>query len=244
MIILALDTSTLQGSVGWVRLGGEAADAPVESYAEGTASAGPGHAETLLTRIAELLAFGEIGAADVDLLVYGRGPGTFTGLRIGLATVKGLALPFSTPIIGLSSLEALALSAPGEGLVATLIDARRSELFAALWRLERRDGVPVAVPVLPERVAPAAEIAEELGREIGERRALVIGNGVAPYLESIEANVGAQTEVVIDRHLAPNAYWMARIGWERFLANGPDDLDGSEPTYLREPDARLPGSPR
>ena len=112
MITLALDTSTLFGSVAWVRTGGgdpSSPRPPVEGYADTAARARPGHAETLIARIDETLGAGGLCLDDVDLVVYGRGPGTFTGLRLGLATAKGITLGRGVPLVGVSSLAALAL---------------------------------------------------------------------------------------------------------------------------------------
>ena len=126
MLVLAIDSSTLLGSVAWF-------NSQDGAFAECTTPARPGHAETLLKRIETVLSFGGYGAADLALIAFGRGPGTFTGLRIGLASAKGLAIGGGAPIIGISSLEALAFSTRLEGLVACVIDAKRNEPFGALY---------------------------------------------------------------------------------------------------------------
>ncbi len=240
MLVLSLDTSTLLGSVGWVEVDKHDEGEASPAFAESISSASPGHAETLLTRIKTILSFGGHSIRDIGLIVFGRGPGTFTGLRIGLSTAKGIALAGQIPILGISSLEALALSSDRDGLVATLIDARRRELFGALYDVKHSEGWPSAQPLLQERVGPAAQVLDEISSLAGDRTVCVTGNGIAPYREQIIENFAQRGAILPEHSWAPSAVWMARIGHRRFVQNGPDSLDTLEPVYLREPDARLP----
>lgn len=243
MLIVAIDSSTLQGSTGWIDTRGSSARAKVESFAEISLPAAPGHAETLIGRIEWMLAEGGRKPGEVDLFVYGKGPGTFTGLRIGLATVKGMAMACGAPIKGVSSLEALAFSSGLNGLVAALIDARRKELFAALYETSvDSQGWPVAKPLMEEKVDAAGKIIEEIEKTAGRSPLNFVGNGVAPYKDLILSSFGERAVVAPAFKNAPSAFWLARIGLERFLESGPDDLDAAEPVYLRAPDAKLPGS--
>ncbi len=241
MLICSLDTSTLLGSVGWVCTADASARSAPLSFAESATSARPGHAETLLSRLTGILAFGDHRIKDIDLLVFGRGPGTFTGLRIGLSTVKGIALARGIPIIGISSLEALALSVQGNGLVAAFIDARRGELFSALYEVTHDDGWPSARKILTERVTKAAQSVAEIKDRIGMSKVIVTGNGIGPYQQEIRDGLGVGAVILPKLRWAPSAFWMARIGLELFNKYGQDNLDATEPVYLREPDARLPG---
>lgn len=236
MLVLAFDTSTLVGSVGWIAAPREAPVRRVEGFAESAAPAVPGHAETLIERIETLLAAGGHAIADVELVVYGRGPGTFTGLRIGLGTAKGLALARDVPMIGLSSLECLALSAGVDGLVAPVIDARRGEIFTAVFEVTHDAGRPAARPVAEERVIEPADFAQMIEPTRTGGPALLVGNGAERYRTEL-ARLG---EVGPARASAVSAYWMAIVGLERFIDRGGDDPRTVEPVYLREPDARLP----
>jgi tRNA threonylcarbamoyladenosine biosynthesis protein TsaB len=239
MLVFALDTATFQGAYGWVKLDASHPKGRVEGFSSLKAPAVPGHAETVIRRMKEVLSHGGFTLEDVDLLVYGRGPGTFTGIRIGLSTVKGVALACDAPVIGISSLEALALSSGRTGLVAAFIDARRRELFAALYEVTvGEEGWPLATPILPEWVAPARDAIGRIATEIGASSISVTGNGIAPYRDEIQEafNVAILPEIA----WSPSPFWMARIGHMRFSFKGPDDIATSEPVYLREPDARLP----
>jgi len=239
MLVFALDTSTLIGSVGWVCMNEDAASLKKEEL---IAPAQPGHAETLLPRVEEVLARGNYRVEDINLIAFGRGPGTFTGLRIGQSTVKGLAIAHNIPIIGISSLEALAFSTKKQGVVATVIDARRSELFGALYKTEIQNGLPIAMPIVDQWVGPAKEVIDTLAKKAPTNRVFVTGNGIEPYRQEIIDSFGENGTILSKEHWAPGPVEMAKVGYERFLKNGSDDIDSVEPVYLRKPDAKLPNS--
>ena len=239
MLIFAIDTATLQGSFGWITVEGNDPAAPITGYAALKAPAIPGHAETVLDRMKHVLACGGHTLQDVDLFVFGRGPGTFTGVRIGLSTVKGIALACEKPIIGVSSLEALALSTDRPGRTAALIDAKRKELFAALYDVTvNADGRAMATPILEEWVGPASEVLHRIADTAAASVIQVTGNGIPPYRDRIEETLNAA--FTPDTAWTPCPVQTARIGFTRFVFKGPDDLDAVEPVYIREPDARLP----
>jgi len=240
MLVLALDTSTLVGTVGWVKTKSPTSNAPVEAFAECTAPSNPGHAETLLSRIELVLSYGNHRIKDVNLIVFGLGPGTFTGLRIGVSTVKGMGLAQHIPIVGMSSLYALALSTTETGLVATLIDARRSELYAALYDVTQTDNRPLATPVMDEWVGPKDMVIAELKEKASKDNLFLTGNGIEPYQDQIAAAFKTSGVILPRKSWVPSPFWMARIGLNRFNEKGPDDLATVEPKYLREPDAKLP----
>ncbi|MDD5308720.1 MAG: tRNA (adenosine(37)-N6)-threonylcarbamoyltransferase complex dimerization subunit type 1 TsaB [Deltaproteobacteria bacterium] len=240
MIVLALDTSTNVGSVGWIKTRGDGPRPAVEASFEATYACAPGHAETLLAKIAWALAEGGLRQEDVGLVVYGRGPGSFTGVRIGLATAKGLALGLGMPILGVSSLEALALSADREGLVATLVDARRGEIYAAVYRVAGNDGLPAATLVAAEQVTKPDGAAAVVESASAGEPVLLVGDGVPKCVAPIELRLCALALLGSPGPDAPSAILMARVGLERFGCVGPDDPATVEPVYLREPDAKLP----
>jgi len=239
MLVLAYDTSTPISSVGWVEADAGGPRPVAGRFASFVAPAVPGHAETLLDRIGAALATGGHALADVGLIVYGRGPGTFTGLRIGLATAKGLALASGVPILGVSSLESLALSCDGEGLALPLIDARRGELYAALYETRRDDGWPSARLVAAEQVVRPDGVARLIGDGAGAGPVRLLGNGALRYSGAL-AGLGP---VLPPSAAAPDPFWTALVGLERYLARGADDPETAEPSYLREPDAKLPAGP-
>jgi tRNA threonylcarbamoyladenosine biosynthesis protein TsaB len=236
MLVLAFDTSTPMSSVGFAEIDMAGARPEARDFASFIAPAEPGHAETLLDRMRAVLATARRDLKDVELLVFGRGPGTFTGLRIGLGTAKGLALAHGTKLVGLSTLEALALSAGVTGLVAPIIDARRGELYAALYDVTRDGGIASAALLVDEQVIRPEGLADLFRGHAAAGEIRFSGNGALRYAEAIRP----QGEILPLGASVADPLVMALAGATRFLSNGPDDPVAIEPSYLREPDAKLP----
>lgn len=174
------------------------------------------HAEELVPRLIDLL--DEIGCAmkDVERFVVDVGPGRFTGLRVGLTTIRALAFALDRPVLGCTSLEILAASVPFEcmpsdGLVTSVIDARRSEVFQQSFVGDRASSAAVVGP--PEELAVAAA-------------GLVVGDGVDRYADTYSAFSHR-----VGQH--PSAVAMLRLSADRTAVRGTEVT----PRYLREPDA-------
>ena len=130
------------------------------------------HSRTLLPMAEDLLKNAEMEMKQIDCFAVAQGPGSFTGIRIGIATVKGLAWAADKPCIGVSTLAAMAWNGVAAGgLICAVMDARRSEVYNALFRIE--DGRPVRL--CPDRAISLSALTEEL-RERGEAPFLV-GDG-------------------------------------------------------------------
>jgi tRNA threonylcarbamoyladenosine biosynthesis protein TsaB len=126
-LLLALETSGVSGSVALIT--------PAGCLAEQAIAANQTHAQHLLPAIDQLLREAKIDWPQIDAIAVSLGPGSFTGLRIGLSTAKGLSMATGKPLIGVPSLDALASQGKGQGLpVCALIDARKKEVYAALYR--------------------------------------------------------------------------------------------------------------
>lgn len=228
MRILAFDTATNATTVALVD---SAAGTLFEARHDPPPGERPGHTTQLLPLIAEVLERGGGGWEAVELLAVGVGPGTFTGLRIGVATARALARAREIPLAGVSSLHALALGAideAGERAVLGVIDARRGEAFAAAWRGEERVLEPSALR--PEALAQAVE---RLTDARGEAP-LAVGDGALRFNRQLEM-AGAE--------LPPPSSRLHRISAINHcrLAAGLRDTsqDEVEPAYLRAPDAEI-----
>src|SRR4051812_42365364 len=129
MHVLALDTTTREGSVALVD--------EHHVIEERRGDAGRSHAERLPDELTAVAAAHALSVRNIDLFAVAAGPGSFTGLRIGIATIQGLALTAGKRIVAVSALEALAHCAGGapDSLVAAWMDARRHEVFSALYRI-------------------------------------------------------------------------------------------------------------
>ena len=126
MLILAIDSTATVGSVALLR------DSTI--LCEYTVNAGNTHSITLLPMIEHMLKVADIKLSDIDLFAASVGPGSFTGVRIGTATIKGLAHPLSKPCVGVSTLEALAYNLKGlGGIICPCMNARRSQVYTALF---------------------------------------------------------------------------------------------------------------
>lgn len=166
------------------------------------------------------------GFAALDRIGVTVGPGSFTGLRVGLAFAQGLGAALDRPVVGISALDALAASAPPAPARAVLIDARRDQVYARFWR----DGVPVSDPEALSLEAAAARIA---GLGVGVQ---LIGTGASLLAERFPGNPIMPLE-------GPSPEALATLAAAADPAGHPP-----RPLYLRAPDAtpptRLPGQPR
>ena len=222
MITLALDTSTRTGGCAVLRGDDVVADVPGEAART--------HAERLPGDLMTVLARGQLALNDVDVFAVATGPGSFTGLRVGIATMQGLALAANRPLVGVSVLDALArVAGGGEGggaRVATWVDAWRGEVYAALFAGGRE--VESASVELPGAI---------LARLRGTRTRF-IGDGAAAHREVIRAAMGEQGEFapLLEPQLAAVIGRLARAEVVAGGRPGPADI---EPLYVRRPDAEL-----
>ena len=215
-MILAFDTATPSTVVALV---GEA----VRSEARHDPASGerPGHASQLLPLAARLLDEAGLAFTDVERIAVGRGPGTFTGLRIGVATARALAQGTGAELVGVSTLRALAAAAEGEAVrVLAVLDARRGEAFVAGYEHGR------------EVVPPAAVTPELLGRVAGAG-GLAVGDGAVRFREVLETS-GA----VVPADGSP-LHRVSALSVADLASGAP--LEGLDvtPEYLRLPDAEI-----
>jgi tRNA threonylcarbamoyladenosine biosynthesis protein TsaB len=224
--ILGIDTSTLTASAAVV-IDGEAAAA--EDVRTGT------HSEELMPLIARLMARAGIAPRDLDAIAVGAGPGSFTGLRIGLATLKAFALDEARPVVPVSTLAALAAAAvDAPGPVAAILDARRGEVYAAACA---RAGEPEPA-LLPDTVATPEELAERLPHAT----TLVVGEDA----EGAAARLGALRPDLVRIAGVARAARVGRLA-RRVLAGGRALAPAAVlvPRYVRraEAEARRTGQP-
>jgi tRNA threonylcarbamoyladenosine biosynthesis protein TsaB len=210
VIVLGLDTATSATVAGVLRHGDvfEVRDDPPPG-------ARPAHAGRLLGAAEEALAAAGVGWDDVERIAVGVGPGSFTGLRIGIATARALAQARGLPVVGVSTLEALARGASAE-IVLAVLDARRGEVFA---------GGPFA----PAALAPEALAERVRAMPVAP---LAVGDGAVRFRGSLEA-AGARVPPDEDGVHRLRAEHVCRLGAEGV----PTNRDALLPDYLREPDA-------
>lgn len=194
-----------------------------------------GHAETLLPLIKALMDEAQTTFDDLDLIAVSVGPGTFTGLRIGLAAARGLALASNTPCIGITTLEALAASvkpeiAKGRPIVATA-DARRKEIYIQSFTYNEEGTSPEP---LCEAEAVPIELADHA---LPKEPYVILGNG-SSLLQSAGKIQSSLCEI-LDLDPNPDARIIAALAAKRGIP--PKGSPAPAPVYLRKPDAKLPG---
>ena len=221
MITLALDTSTRTGGCAVLRGDDVLAEVPGD--------ASRSQAERLPADLMAVLDRAGLALPDVDVFAVATGPGSFTGLRVGIATMQGLSLAANRPLVGVSVLDALARVATGAGdtaPVATWVDAWRGEVYAAVYEGARE--------VERARVEhPAAILTRRQGT-----RTLFIGDGAAAHREVI-AHVMGSHGAFAPELAPPLAGVIGRLARAEVAAGhrpGPADI---EPLYVRRPDVEL-----
>lgn len=188
------------------------------------------HAEQLTPLIGDVLTRADIARTALDAVAVSMGPGSYTGLRIGVSTAKGLALALEAALIGVPTLEALAASVrpyaePGD-VACALLDARRDEVYAAAYRLESDGLSPFAVTsaravdTLPDWLSAA------------EGTLWIVGDGGAKAASFLR-EAGYAPRVLPPALHPPSATWVARRAWPRLMRDATEDVAAFEPYYLK-----------
>jgi tRNA threonylcarbamoyladenosine biosynthesis protein TsaB len=235
MRVLALDTTSAGGSIALV----DEADVLAEQRGDPSRS----HAERLPGDIVALLASRGASMASVDLFAVATGPGSFTGLRIGIATMQGLAFVTNRRLVGVSALEALAQIAVADAEVAAIvgvwIDAHRREVFSALYKVMDAPAFEAArVDELePPAVGDPAATLQRWTHLVSMEGATFIGDGAAVYADVIRRALGDASAAILDPPALAGA--VGRIAAARARRGETVTPSGIRPLYVRRPDAEI-----
>lgn len=215
MLILAFESSAKPASAALVKDG--------QLLSQYTQCSALTHSRTLLPMAEDMLKNAELRLSDVDLIAVAHGPGSFTGIRIGVATVKGLAWAAEKPCVGVSTLEAMAWHGlAAGGYICPVMDARRSQVYNALFKIE--NGRPV-------RMTEDRPIAlDELSKEVTALNAQVflVGDGAALCFEYFTAH-GVPCVMAPDNLRWQDAWGVAMAAADKTPGNADELL----PVYLR-----------
>jgi len=217
MRLLALETATSVGSVALLDDG-----VVVREHSDRVPRQ---HLEWLVAAVAGVLTAAGWKPADVDAVAVSTGPGSFTSLRIGIATAAMWARSRGIPVVGVPTLDALALGTQTIGLIGAILDVRRSEVVFALFR---RDGV--LQRVTDDRVGSVSSVLESLP----PGPITFSGDALEHYGEAIVAMRG-QAAFAPREQWYPTATAVGQLGWERLARGDHDDLYRLHPTYSRAP---------
>jgi tRNA threonylcarbamoyladenosine biosynthesis protein TsaB len=226
MRVLAIDTSTMLGGVAVI-------DDLLGLVAEVRFNVKSTHSERLMTSIEYVLRQSEYTIADMDFFAVAIGPGSFTGLRIGLSTVKGFSYATGKPIVSVPTLEALAQNFPfSQYPVCTMLDARKKEVYAALFKwkddsfIRLINEMPIKVNRLLERVG-------------NNEKVVFTGDGVILYRNEIVNLMGERAIFASPEKLVPSPANVAYIGITKALKGEFSEPISLVPFYIRRSEAEL-----
>lgn len=225
MKILALDSSGLVASVAIVQ--------DDNLIAEYTTNYKKTHSQTLLPMLDEVVRMTETDKKSFDLLAVAAGPGSFTGLRIGSATVKGLALAWDIPVVAVPTLEALAYNAWGSRrIICPIMDARRRQVYTGLYRFDKDDKMEVLMDQVPMDIDELIEVLGDRGEEV-----LFVGDGIDVYADTIRQKMTVPFSFApahMNKQRAGSVAVAAKRRYEEGIYTSGDDF---APEYLRQSQA-------
>jgi tRNA threonylcarbamoyladenosine biosynthesis protein TsaB len=223
MKILAVDTATNSCSVAATDNGKLAAELTVNKSET--------HSKHLMEFIHSVLENAGFGIGDIDGLAVTVGPGSFTGLRIGISTIKGLAHALGRPVAGVSTLKALARQCgQTPHLICPLLDARKGEVYAATYRFTEGQ--------LIQKTGERTMIPEAVVEDI-KSACVFIGTGAQLYRQRIVTAAGSLAHFVPEGQNTIKASSVAFLSMPRFEVNDTDGIGGLVPHYIRKSDAEL-----
>jgi tRNA threonylcarbamoyladenosine biosynthesis protein TsaB len=223
MRILAVDTATISCSVAILD--------GASLTAEFTLNRKETHSKHLMEMIDTILKISGSDLSCVDGFAVTKGPGSFTGLRIGISTIKGLAAASGKPIVGVSSLEALAAQVPlSPDLICPLIDARKGEVYFSRYRfingrLKQQS---------EEQVTRPENALDDL-----KESCLFVGNGALLYKDIIMEKLGTMASFAPMTHHTIRASAVAHLSMAKFSSKKTDKIENFSPHYIRRSDAEL-----
>ncbi len=189
------------------------------------------HSRRLLSIISQLMEESFLDWHLIDGICVGLGPGSFTGLRIGMATAKGLAVAAEKPLFGVSVLDGLASKCCTDRLICAVVDARKKEVYTSLYRCSDKglsERVSEIVVVKPDRLAGGIE-----------EPVLMVGDGVRAYGDIFRTLLAEEVIFAPAQLHVPSAVSIGLLGAEMFVAGDELDVVEAVPLYVRSSDAEL-----
>jgi len=225
--LLSMDTATVCSTVALTQ--GTATKGQVLTSVSLTSSVT--HSRRLITAIDWLLAQAEVDWSMIDGIGVGLGPGSFTGLRIGMATAKGLAQAAGKPLVGVSTLDCLACGCNGSGLICAVLDARKKEVYSAFYRQDT-EGVPRRIGDI-EALSP-----REVATRIDEPT-FMVGDAILTYGDLWREQLTDLVHFCSPQLIYPSASHLGLLAGEKLLSGDILDIGGAIPLYIRSTDAQL-----
>jgi tRNA threonylcarbamoyladenosine biosynthesis protein TsaB len=191
------------------------------------------HSETLMVMVDRVLQECECNINQVGAFAVTTGPGSFTGLRIGLAAIKGLSMATGKPVVGVSTLDVLAHNLWGsDSLVCPLLDARRQEVYCGFYDVTGTypHAVVEGMACSPEEFA---ERAVTIANEQKKKDIILLGDGYYPYADFFKAKLGRQLKTPPPHLMLPRAGALGSLGWQKAQKGEFEDILRLRPVYIR-----------
>jgi tRNA threonylcarbamoyladenosine biosynthesis protein TsaB len=255
MLIVGIETATMTGGIALL--------SEERLISEYTLNVRTTHSARLMPALDQVLKDSHVDKREIDGIAVSIGPGSFTGLRIGLATAKGLALGLGVPLLGIPTLDALARNIPfAMYQICPMLDAKKKEVYYSLFRYEgsgvsRPEACPKRVDIegdqggteksvpqtswqhvllrqVPYQVVPPADLVEQI-----HEKTIFLGDAVDVYRELISEKLGNMALFAPDAQRLPRAAAVAEIGLLKLKAGEHLDIASAEPIYIRPSDAEI-----
>ena len=224
MKVLSIDTSTMLGGVAVI-------DRHSGLVAETRLNVKTTHSERLMTVIDRVLAGSELSLSDIDVFAVAIGPGSFTGLRICLSTIKGLSYATGKPVVTVPTLEALAWNFPYSRYpVCSLLDARKGEVYAAVFKWERGG----FERMIDDTSVKPGDLLRQLEGEI-----IFAGEGVSIYRDKILEVMQGRALIATPEKMVPSPANVAMLGLAKALKGEYTDPADAVPIYIRKSEAEV-----
>lgn len=221
-IILAIETSSLVSSVAIMTEKKLLAELNIETNKH--------HSENLIIHIQDLLKQAEVDKKELSAIAVSTGPGSFTGLRIGLATAKAIAYTLQIPVIGISTLYGLAWNLFSEGaLLCPTMDAQKGNVYTGIFEIKNG----VIIEHWPEKVESVENVLQEVGKN---SKIMVLGEGVPLLFKSLEEQ-GLYSQIALPHLRMPKASSIGYAAMQRFLNKEFESLMEVVPNYIRKSEA-------
>jgi tRNA threonylcarbamoyladenosine biosynthesis protein TsaB len=216
---LAIDTSTAIASL--------ALSVEGEVQAELTWHAGRSHTTELMPSIVHLLHLAKVEIGDIEGIVVAKGPGSFTGVRVGMSTAKGLCFALGIPLVGISTLEVQAFAHAATPLpLCPILSAGRGEIAVALFQMQGENWHRLIAEHITNVDALCSEIVA---------RTIFCGEIAPEVAQRLEQRLGPKAVILRGGAFLRRAGYLAELGWKRLEAKDYDDIATLQPLYLRKP---------
>lgn len=223
MNILALDTSGPNCSVAVLN--------EQNVIANFNINIGKTHSETLLPLIDSLLNFSNLSLEDIDVYACCVGPGSFTGIRIGIATVKGFAISVSKPIVSVSSLESLAYNIPTfDGLICSILDAKNNNVYAGLYKLN--NSIEIVGDYYTDSIDDLIKSLKTYNTNV-----LFVGDGAISYNNLLKKELGEKAFFTPYHLNGQSAVSLAKAALDKYNKSEIETVDTLHPLYLKKSQA-------